>query len=322
MRLLGALFFFIFLSTICYSDEIILKSGQQVEGKIIDQTKDSVKLDYNGTTVTYYSDEIEKTIKSAPLPAPQAPVTETSQSTDTAQPNEDQDISQQAADDVPGNMVIQNSPSLEYTPDFCKSGFLDDPVYVLYVPTKLDCNTRHPLAIVLFPVASAQKTLTDTWVKVAEKFKWVLLVSKKFHNGIPDGPILKELVDIINANQFPVQIDQSKIVASGFSGGAMGSHSLSFEYPQLISGIILNTGMMGDDTTGQKDKYPHDKLAVFLASPTDFRYKEMHRDRDFLENVGWKTQWIEFKGGHRVAPPDTYFAAVQWMTDQWGGSGN
>ncbi len=52
---------------------------------------------------------------------------------------------------------------------------------------------------------------------------------------------------------------------------------------------------------------------VFLASPTDFRYNEMKRDRGFLESHGWKTKWIEFTGGHTLAPYEIYEQAAQWL---------
>jgi len=39
---------------------VILKSGQKIEGKVLEQTKKYIKLDFEGTTVTYYQDEIDK----------------------------------------------------------------------------------------------------------------------------------------------------------------------------------------------------------------------------------------------------------------------
>ena len=98
----------------------------------------------------------------------------------------------------------------------------------------------------------------------------------------------------------------------------MGSHSFSFYFPELISGIILNTGMMDIEySEANKKDYTRAKLAVFLASPTDSRYKEMHRDQAFLKELGWKTLWIEFKGGHILAPQDVYLQAAQWIATQW-----
>ena len=110
-------------------------------------------------------------------------------------------------------------------------------------------------------------------------------------------------------------IDRSKIIVSGFSGGAMGSHAFAFSYPRLISAVVLNTGMIHEHYTQQKHRYPRRKLAVFLASPTDFRYEAMKQDRKFLESLDWKTKWIEFKGGHSIAPDSVYQKAAQWLRE-------
>lgn len=86
------------------------------------------------------------------------------------------------------------------------------------------------------------------------------------------------------------------------------------------------------------------KTVVFLASPTDFRYKNMQWDRQFLESKGWKTksaycailaqyvlqsqhskidkilptlQWIEFEGGHNFAPESAYEEAAEWIEEKY-----
>jgi len=48
-----------FLSSFCFAETIVLKSGQTREGKIIERTDDYVKIDYHGASVAYFFDEIE-----------------------------------------------------------------------------------------------------------------------------------------------------------------------------------------------------------------------------------------------------------------------
>ena len=43
-----------------------------------------------------------------------------------------------------------------------------------------------------------------------------------------------------------------------------------------------------------------------LSSKTDFRYEEMARDREFLEGFAWDVKWIEFDGGHKIAPDSAW----------------
>ncbi len=79
----------------------------------------------------------------------------------------------------------------------------------------------------------------------------------------------------------------------------------------------MNTGMMPHHMAGNDPfdaaHYPRGKLAVFLASPKDFRYREMQEDRALLETVGWQTAWFEFDAGHTYAPPDVYQQAAAWL---------
>lgn len=42
-----------------FSETIMLKSGRQVEGRIVEETKDYIKLDLEGVMLTYYKDEID-----------------------------------------------------------------------------------------------------------------------------------------------------------------------------------------------------------------------------------------------------------------------
>jgi predicted esterase len=86
-------------------------------------------------------------------------------------------------------------------------------------------------------------------------------------------------------------------------------------YPDLIKAVVINTGMINENYISQKSKYPRNKLAVFIASASDFRYNEMKRDRKFLEDLGWKTKWTEFGGGHMIAPASKYEEAAAWLDE-------
>ena len=91
----------------------------------------------------------------------------------------------------------------------------------------------------------------------------------------------------------------------------MGAHAFVAFHPDLVRAVVVNTGMM--EEAFRSASYPEGKLAVFLASPTDFRVGEMKADRAFLEAHHWTTQWLEFEGGHRLAPTATYEQAAEWL---------
>lgn len=187
--------------------------------------------------------------------------------------------------------------------------------YVLYLPSELDLQSRHPLLVALSPMADAWGMIR-TWQPVVEKHKWLLYASKTVRNGVPYAGIVPPLIAAIKSVSADYPVDKSRIVATGLSGGGMASHYLAYMHPELFAAVIINTGMMAED----QPTWPHPsrgKIAVFVASPADFRYEQMKQDRLFLESLDWKTHWIEFPGGHMLAPSAILEEAAQWLSQEF-----
>ena len=192
---------------------------------------------------------------------------------------------------------------------------IDAETYLLYVPADIDEQNTYPLVIAFSPSGDSQGMI-GVWKNTAERYKWIVLASKEFRNGIDVGPVLRRLADSVDAVRSQVPVDTSKIIASGFSGGGMAAHIFAFSYPALISAVIVNTGMIHEAYIQRRQDYPRGKYVVFLASPGDFRYEEMRRDERFLKGLGWKTSWVEFDDGHAIAPASAYESAAQWLAEQ------
>ena len=187
--------------------------------------------------------------------------------------------------------------------------------YVLYLPSELDLQSRHPLLVALSPSADAWGMIR-AWQPVVEKHKWLLYASKTSRNGVAYAGIVPPLIAAIKSVGAEYPVDKSKIVATGLSGGGMASHYLAYAHPELFAAVIINTGMMDEE----QPTWPHPprgKIAVFVASPTDFRYEQMKKNRLFLESLGWKTHWIEFPGGHRLAPSAILEEAAGWLSQEF-----
>lgn len=74
--------------SVVLADNIVLKSGNEVKGKVLEKNKDYVKVEVCGVTVTYFTDEI-KSINKHALPAetaPKAVITNKVSTTETAAP--------------------------------------------------------------------------------------------------------------------------------------------------------------------------------------------------------------------------------------------
>lgn len=271
-----AVFFGTFITeTTLFADTIYLKSGAKIEGDIMAHSDKSIMLKVkSGEYKTYPSEEIER---------------------------------------IEENTSVETTAAEAKGRIQKKSETIDRPKYLVYIPAGVDHSKKYPLVIALSPGGDAQ-SMINTWRSVSDKNKWIIFASKEFQNNVDMDKIMSSLLSIVSRDLLlRLPVDRSKIIATGFSGGAMGSHAFAFLYPRLASAVVLNTGMMHEHYAQKKYNYPRGKLAVFLASPTDFRYEAMKKDRKFLEDLGWKTEWIEFKGGHTIAPASCYQEAAQWL---------
>ena len=188
----------------------------------------------------------------------------------------------------------------------------DHGTHLVYVPVGASFDRKYWLMFALSPSGDALSMILK-WQKVADKHAWILAASKESKNGVPFHVCLRMIEAELRAVEQKYPVDARRVIFTGLSGGAMVSHAVAKFHPHLASAVVINTGMM--EESFMTEDYPSEKLAVFLASPTDFRYKEMQRDRAFLESHRWKTKWIEFPGGHTLAPDNVCEQAARWLEE-------
>lgn len=207
--------------------------------------------------------------------------------------------------------LVANFPELESNIEYPQ--IIDQEKFLFYIPSGIDLSKKYPLLVCLMPNGNVSEMIS--YLKDAvDKHKWIVYGAKTFSNEGIMYSQLNEIAAILGWAKTKLPIDEEKIIATGFSGGGMGAYSFAYEFPGLISAIIVNTAMMPEVYIKENaDYYPEGKLAVFLASPTDFRYDEMQQDKKFLDNLGWQIKWIEFVGGHRLANKDAWIKASDWL---------
>src|SRR3989338_3720578 len=200
----GLIALFVFaLAPSLLADTVTLKSGERLEGKVVMESSTSVWFqNETGKFNEYPVTDVEKIEKS---PAASVKTTVTAQ-------EEPQEKTQS----------IQKPGS--------EPQYLDHALFLIYVPAGIDRNTKHPLVIALSPNGDAQ-TMINTWIGVAEEYKWIIVASKEFKNGIDMNPILERLVENLKVVVEDFPIDKSRVIATGFSGGGMGAHAFAFSYP-------------------------------------------------------------------------------------------
>ena len=183
--------------------------------------------------------------------------------------------------------------------------------YLLYVPANLEAASgARPLVLALSPSARSYDMIL-AWESVADRHGWFIVASKEFHNGIEAEPIFETLMTDVRELAKSYPIDMRTIVATGFSGGAMGAHMLSVNYPAEVAAVVANCGRI--ENAYRTKLYPRGKLVVFIASPIDWNYAGMRDDAQWLSGRGWTTHWIEFADGHAAAPTSLNEEAAAWL---------
>lgn len=214
----------------------------------------------------------------------------------------------QGVDDQAQDPAI--SPKTSYA--FVQAKIIEGSEALLYLPAKISSSQKYPLLVVLPADGNVQAAFRHLQ-GICQKHKWIMLVSKKFQDGLDMRLVINSLALDIDKLSALHPIDTKRVIVTGFSAGATGAHFFSWSHPHIVSGIIVNSGMMHETFRDGKLSYPGGKYAVFLASPTDFSYQQMQADRRFLEQLGWQVKWIEFKGGHALAGQSEYEEAIQWL---------
>ncbi|MFN4260867.1 MAG: FG-GAP-like repeat-containing protein [Gemmataceae bacterium] len=207
---------------------------------------------------------------------------------------------------------------------------------VVYFPSGLGVGIRYPVAFAFAPNGDPHFTL-NYLVQHAEQRKFIVFASSYYRNGPPVDDNVT-LGHINNALQV-LPADGTRVILTGFSGGGSYAHHLNIRYPGIASVLIINTAMIWGtqipDTGTPNGPYDYEyadankfflaqqyaqstsrRLIVFLASPGDFRYEEMQRDRALYPQLGWKPYYTEFAGGHTLAPAHKYVEALNWVFSQ------
>ncbi|MEO8878020.1 MAG: prolyl oligopeptidase family serine peptidase, partial [Polyangiaceae bacterium] len=156
----------------------------------------------------------------------------------------------------------------------------------IYVPSNLDKTRNHSLVFGSSAVGIGHDVLV-IWREAADRQQWIVVGSNNFKNGPSDAKQHDLQLETLAMVLRDYPIDKTHVYAAGQSGGGMNAYGLLSEHPEIFRGVVINTGMMPHHLLGNAPfdpaRYPRNKLAVMLASPKDFRYREMHEDRNLLE---------------------------------------
>jgi predicted peptidase len=273
-----------------FADTLVLKEGKMVAGEIIENTEEYVRIDVMG--IGFIKKYKKSSIESVNMSSePDLQIEDKENLAESPKPAMDQVLTQ--------SQTVKNNN------------------FILYIPQGIESGEKYPLIVGFHPGGNAQAVI-DQWKPLADKYKLFLYATLESRNGqdmMSSFPVIKQRIENEVLRKYPIH--RRKIIATGISGGGMGSHFMSFMFNDFISAVVVNTGMMHEHQKQRISQCAKNKLAVMLASPTDFRYDEMIEDNKFLmHKLNWQTKWIEFEGGHAPAPQQYYEQGMEWLLNK------
>jgi len=180
--------------------------------------------------------------------------------------------------------------------------------YALYVPTNYDSKKKCPVLFAFDPIARGPVPV-ERFKDAAETYGYIVAGSNNSKNG-PWAPSAKAIMAMFNDVLDRFAIDQQRVYATGFSGGARVACRLGYGLKGQIAGVIA-CGAGFPVETPPSAPVP---FAFFgTAGIEDFNYVEMRQLDRTLDALGAVHHVEIFEGGHAWAPAELCRRAIEWM---------
>ncbi|MBN2347098.1 MAG: hypothetical protein JXO51_12010 [Candidatus Aminicenantes bacterium] len=186
-----------------------------------------------------------------------------------------------------------------------------DHSYALYLPPGYTAERAWPVLYCLDPGGRGQAPVA-LFREAAERFGWILVGSNNLRNG-PWGEILAAARAFWSDTRARLAIDDSRVYAAGFSGGARAACGLG----RLLS--IRLAGVIGCGAGLPEWLEPADLSGVpwfGTVGLRDFNYGEMQELDFWLRRLGTPARLRIFHGEHRWPPPAVALEAVAWLEER------
>ncbi len=183
--------------------------------------------------------------------------------------------------------------------------------YALYLPANFTTAKKWPV-IYAFDPAARGSLPARLFREAAEKYGYIVVGSNNSRNG-PDVPLDKIISTLWDDTHARFPIDERRVYAAGFSGGARVACAFAAAYAGMVAGVVACGA-------GFPSQIPPTRATPFVFFGTvgtdDFNYFEMRRLDRTLDSLGIQHRIEVFDGGHTWASPELCAQAVEWLEIQ------
>jgi predicted esterase len=179
--------------------------------------------------------------------------------------------------------------------------------YALYLPSNYTPDRKWPILYAFDPGARGRVPV-ERFKEAAEKYGWIVLGSNNSRNG-PWKVVVNAWNAMLTDTHQRFAIDDQRMYASGFSGGARVAVSIAAGC-KCIAGVMANGAGFPVDLTPS----PQMHFVFFgAAGVDDFNYPELKSLQEPLTKAGISHRVQTFEGRHEWPPVSVATGAVEWM---------
>lgn len=186
--------------------------------------------------------------------------------------------------------------------------------YILYLPTGYDTNHPPPLMLYFDPGADSGYGMGKLQPS-CETAGWVLACANELRNEtIPNQDVkIREIMDDVRRR---IVYDRERFYLAGLSGGSWRVQTISREYWDEATGVLLMGCWIGD-----YDDYTvfPDRLAIARVNgSTDL---PPSKDTNYYARSAVRVHDVVFEGGHEIGPTQSISEALAWLEEDFADIG-
>jgi predicted esterase len=178
--------------------------------------------------------------------------------------------------------------------------------YALYLPRDYTSKRSWPILYCLDPGARGGLAV-ERFARAAGQAGWIVAGSNVSRNGAVEAS--REAIQwLVRDTHARFQIDDSRVFAAGFSGGAR--LALAWATGGGIAGVVASGAGFGASTTLEKARF-----RVFAtAGADDFNFDEVYEMCAELSRRGVPQRFVEAHGGHDWLPETLASQALEFIS--------
>lgn len=180
--------------------------------------------------------------------------------------------------------------------------------FALYLPEKYNEAALNSIVFIFEPAARAAIGI-QPFINASEKYGHILVCSNNTKNGSNgrNFDITDNLFDHIYTN---FNIKQDEMYLSGFSGGSRLASAIATLTNKFTGVIACGAGFSGTPThIPTTEEYAY----IGLCGDRDMNYREMLKNKEYLDSKKFKNTLITYDGNHSWPPSEQISRAFDWL---------